>query len=180
MGRNGHPRAHPRAFTLFELMVVVLIVAIVAGVVVPGFGDSAAWQLSGAARMIASDLQYVQSLALAKADTYKVEFDTAAGEYRALHVAGATDTLIPHPWNRQDRFGGLFKARFDAHSPYADVTVSTADFGGSSHVQFDALGAPSSAGYIELQAGNGRIWVIVRAGTGSVKVTDDSSEVSGL
>ena len=172
--RNRRTGRQRRALTLAELNAVVAIIGVVGLVVVPGLAGSGGSMLSAAARVIASDLQYAQSLSLTQSATHKVEFDTAANEYRVFSVASdGSEVLLRHPWHEQQRFGGLFKVRFDEHTPYGGVFITSSDFGGAAWVQFGPLGEPHSAGYVELAAGDRKVRVHVRAATGTVKVTAD-------
>jgi len=179
---GGATTRHQRqAFTMVELMLVIVLVSIIATVVVPGVLDSSQSNLPAAARMLAADLSYAQSLALSQSASYKVFFDTGADEYRVYRVeSDGTEVLIQHPWQRQGRFGGMYQIRFDSSSPYGDVSLSVANFEGRNAVEFGTLGEPDHPGAVELTQGSQRIWVLVRPASGVVKVTRDIADVANL
>jgi len=73
-----HKRYAPirqRGFTLLELIVVIFVIALLAGIVFPSFRSLSERQLSADARRTASLLQYLSDSAMASKETYSVDFD---------------------------------------------------------------------------------------------------------
>jgi general secretion pathway protein H len=64
-----------RGFTLLELIVVIFIVSLLAGIVFPSFRALSGRQLGADARKIASLIQYLNDSALASKETYSADFD---------------------------------------------------------------------------------------------------------
>ncbi len=64
-----------RGFTLLELIVVVFIISLLAGIVFPSFSALSGRQLSSDARRMASLLQYLNDSSMASKETFSVEFD---------------------------------------------------------------------------------------------------------
>jgi len=64
-----------RGFTLLELIVVIFVIALLAGIVFPSFSGLGERQLSSDARRTASLLQYLSDSAMASKETYSVDFD---------------------------------------------------------------------------------------------------------
>ena len=64
-----------RGFTLLELIVVIFVIALLAGIVFPSFRGLSERQLSSDARRTASLLQYLSDSAMASKETYSVDFD---------------------------------------------------------------------------------------------------------
>jgi general secretion pathway protein H len=64
-----------RGFTLLELIIVIFIISLLAGIVFPSFRGLSKRQLSSDARRIASLLQYLSDSAMASKETYSVDFD---------------------------------------------------------------------------------------------------------
>jgi general secretion pathway protein H len=64
-----------RGFTILELIVVIFIIALLAGLVFPSFSGMSGRQLSLDARRTASLLQYLSDSAMASKETYSLEFD---------------------------------------------------------------------------------------------------------
>lgn len=62
-------------FTLLELIVVIFVIALLAGLVFPSFSGLSRRQLSTDARRVASLLQYLSDSAMASKETYSVDFD---------------------------------------------------------------------------------------------------------
>ena len=83
-------RARPAGFTLVEMMIVVLVLAIAAALAVPMMGNTAPNKLKGAASMLAADLAYAQVESIAHGDdTRLLVFDNPSDTY---HIAAASDT----------------------------------------------------------------------------------------
>ena len=79
--------------TLVELLVVIVILAIAAAVVVPHVASSSDLEVISAARVVAADLQYAQSIAIASQVPVTVTFDTAAESYALSNQSGT----LTHP-----------------------------------------------------------------------------------
>jgi general secretion pathway protein H len=72
--KNPYARSQ-RGFTLLELIVVIFVIALLAGIVFPSFRGLSERQLSSDARRTASLLQYLSDSAMASKETYSVDFD---------------------------------------------------------------------------------------------------------
>jgi type II secretion system protein H len=64
-----------RGFTLLELVIVIFVIALLAGLVFPSFRGLSERQLSSDARRTAALLQYLSDSAMATKETYSVDFD---------------------------------------------------------------------------------------------------------
>jgi type II secretory pathway pseudopilin PulG len=161
MPRPPRKRSSPRAFTLAELIVLILVLAITAAVVVPHVSGMSAFQAMSAARAIAADLEYAQNVAVSAQQDVTVTFDTAQESYALTNASG----LLEHPIEKSD-----FQVAFGSTEGFEKLDIVSADFNGGAAVTFDTLGSPDNGGTILLQAGPRRYRVTVGAGTGSVKV----------
>lgn len=88
-------RADPRliGFTLVEMMIVVLIIAIAAALVVPRLGNTASTKLRGAAAMLVADVSFAQIESISHGDDLRlIVFDNPNDTY---HIAAASDTATP-------------------------------------------------------------------------------------
>ena len=159
--RRGPGKNRPTAaFTLIEILVVLVILAIAVAIVVPAFSSSGLQAVS-AARMIAADLQYAQNVAITTQGPVTVTFDPADNSYSLSNASGA----LIHPMNK-----GAYSIDFGSQSGFEQVGIVSANFGGTSAVTFDEMGAPDSAGSVTVQAG-ANVYVINVAGiTGRVTV----------
>jgi prepilin-type N-terminal cleavage/methylation domain-containing protein len=68
-------------FSLIELLLVISIMAILAGLVMPKSGPAIHDQLVSAARIMAADLAYARSLAVAQSSPYRITFDLTNNRY---------------------------------------------------------------------------------------------------
>ncbi len=162
------------AFTLVELIVVMVILAIAAMLAVPMISSAADVQVRSAANMIAADLDYAKSMAISRQQYYSVVFDSANESYE-VHNSGGT--VIDHPI----KAGSNFKVDLRSDSRLSRVDIFNADFDPESQpaVSFDYLGSPYSgtgtanplnSGQITLQAGSFSMTVTVEPMTGYVTI----------
>jgi len=154
--------------TLIELMVVIVILMIAAAVVIPNIGTAGDTQTTGAARVLASDLETARSLALKTQRPHTVLFSPTRQSYKVVaDYAGTTyasTQAIAHPVV----VGKAFEVTLAEHNGMGNVQVTGVSFGGDAYVTFDALGEPSSAGTVNLQAGGVQMEVTVAGLTGSI------------
>lgn len=89
--RPIHPvqRLH-RAYTLVELLIVVTILGIAAAIVVPAMGDAGVLRVQSAVRQVVSDINYVQSEAIAHQEPKAILFYPAENRYVLLDMPGGT------------------------------------------------------------------------------------------
>lgn len=88
-------RKRADAFSLVELLVVITIVTVIAGVVLSSFEPSMHDQLRSAAQVVAADLASAQSLAVTNNTSYKITFNRQGNLYFLEHSGSnsALDTL---------------------------------------------------------------------------------------
>lgn len=167
MLRPGMSRA---AFTLIEMMIVLVILAITAAMAVPMISSGAGMQVRSAANVLAADLEYAKSMAITNGSRYSVVFDTTNETYQIEDSSGSP---IEHPVKLKD-----YVVDFPADSRLSQVNIVSADFDGQTAVTFDYLGSPwtgfgsMNSGIVTLQAGNSSKIVNVEAVTGFVSVSD--------
>jgi prepilin-type N-terminal cleavage/methylation domain-containing protein len=162
-----HPRRRPdslirQAFTLVEVLVVVVILGIAAAMLVPrltGMGDL---QAMSAARALVANMQYAQNEAIVTQAPTTVAFDAGAGSYVLLDTAGVP---LRHPVNKGD-----FRVRFSATRGLEKVEVISAEFGGGNSVTFDSLGSPDRGGQVVVGADGHTYTISVAPVTGKIDV----------
>lgn len=172
-----------RAFTLIEVTIVVLLLAIMAAMIVPMVGDRSEIRLAGAARRITSDLQYAQALAISTQVPQYVRF--SANRYELMTRAPASTSLVAstHPIEKSN-----FTVDFDNATTtpeLVDVTLDVATFNGASALVFDSQGMPSSynattgvttplgsRATLTLRSGTQSLSVYVEAYTGEIAVSN--------
>lgn len=88
------------ALTLIEVLLVVAIMAILAGMAIPNANPSITEQLRSAASILAADLAYTRSQAITYGSQFAVTFDTDAGQYEIEHVGTNTalDDVLENPF----------------------------------------------------------------------------------
>jgi prepilin-type N-terminal cleavage/methylation domain-containing protein len=91
-------------FSLLELLIVISLMAILAGLVLPSSNPGIHDQLLSAARIMAADLAYGRGLAVANNSSYRFTFDTAGNRYLLEHsgTSAALDTLPDSPFSTPD------------------------------------------------------------------------------
>lgn len=168
---DTHDIACRRAFTLVEVLMVVIVLIIAAAVVLPNFGSAADAQALSAARVLAADLEVARSSALKTQRPHTLLFrdDLAAykvvADYDGGAYAGAE--AVDHPVVS----GRPFEIHLATRNGMRAVEVQSVVFGGETYVTFNELGEPAAPGTIVLGAGDVRMQIAVAGLTGSVSTT---------
>ena len=159
-------------FTLIEVILVVLIIGIAAGVVVPMMSSAGSMQIRASVNMIAADLEYAKSMAISRGQPYSVVFDKTAEGYQ---VVDQSNNPIPHPVKK----GSYYVVNFQNDCRLDQVNIANANFDGTSKVTFDYLGSPYNgsgsplnSGVITLQSGSVTRTVSVEPVTGFISVSN--------
>lgn len=82
-----HSNAQMKGFTLIELIIVIVIVSILAAMPFLNWPSSSI-SLAGQAQQLANDIRYAQSLAMTKAQRYRLVISTGSNSYQILNSAG--------------------------------------------------------------------------------------------
>ena len=171
---TGNRQYNLSAFTLIEVMIVLMIIGIISAIAVPLYTSAASVELRTAADMIASDLEYAKNLAMSTGKTYSVAFDDTNASYRINEPNGHA---ISHPVH----IGAGYIVSFASDSRLNKVNIVSATFGATSTVKFDYLGAPSdgsgaalNSGSVRLNAGSYTLTVRVEPVTGYVSIDANS------
>jgi prepilin-type N-terminal cleavage/methylation domain-containing protein len=152
------------AFTLLEVIIVVVILAIAAMTAIPMMSSAAGVQIRSAGNMIAADLEYAKSMAISRGQNYSVVFDTNAESYTIKDQSG---TVIPHPVKKG------FDYVVDLGNEGLDrVDIVDVDFNSTSQVTFDCLGSPDNGGTISLQVQGAGATINVETITGYIWIGD--------
>lgn len=149
----------PSGFTLVELVVVIIILAIAAAIVLPRAFGTADLRAQSAARILVSDLEYAQNTAIVLQSDITVSFDVSGNSYE---VSNGSETLI-HPITHQE-----YVVDFDTKHGFDGVSIDAVDFNGASAVTFNSLGAPDADGTVDVGAGEHTYRITVAPVTGRV------------
>lgn len=125
---------YQKGFTIVELIVVLLLVAIVAIIAVPRWASSP--KLEGQLQQLQSDLRYAQNLAMTHGERFRVNF-TLPSTYNISDKAGAAVTNPSTGMSSTALTNGVIISgltnlpnnliAFDGKGiPYTDATASTA------------------------------------------------------
>ena len=152
------------AFTMLELMVVLVVVAILAAMVIPQISGTGGMAAQASARRVMADLEYAQNQAITTQALITVTFNPSGNSYT---VSNASGPLI-HPITKQ-----AYVIDFDVAPGAQGVRIDSASFtGGVSSVTFDSLGAPDRDGTVRISGGSMRYDVAVAPVSGRVTVTE--------
>lgn len=163
-------------FTLIELMIVLVILAVAAAIAVPMASSAGSLQVRSAANMVAADLEYAKSLAIGTGQHHRVKFDAGAESYQIeMRKADGTYEVIKHPVKK----GFDYIVSFSTDRRLGQVNIVSADFDGTDTVSFDYLGSPYNgatgaltSGVVTLQAGGVTRTVTVEPVTGFVSISN--------
>jgi type IV fimbrial biogenesis protein FimT len=132
-------KARPRAFTLVELTVVVLVMGIMASIAAPRYMRAlASSRVQSAARRVAADIRLAREYAMKNSIAETVTFTVGTDSY----AFGTMPDV-----NRPEL---TYSVSLPA-SPYP-ADIASANFEGFSQFQFDMYGRASRAGSVVLQA----------------------------
>lgn len=73
------------AFTLLEVLIVVAIIGVLAGLIVPSSNPDAYARLESMARILGSNIEYARNLAVTNSDDYKISFDVPGNQWILTH-----------------------------------------------------------------------------------------------
>jgi Tfp pilus assembly protein FimT len=157
---------------MIELVIVVIIIAIAAMTAIPLITSADSFQISSAANMIASDLEYAKTISISRGQSFSVVFDKTTETYRIEDQAGA---VIPHPVKK----GFDYVVDFQNDSRLSKVDIYDVDFDTTSEIKFDYLGSPyngvdtpMNSGVISLRAGQMTATINIEPVTGFTSISD--------
>lgn len=163
-----------RAFTLVEVLVVVVIMGIAGAVVVPSLMRTSTFGVQAAARMSISDIIIAQNDGIAAQASRSIIFEPAQNRYRLVVTATGA------PLKLKLRAGGNaadYIIDFDTDDRFAGVSIQNANFPPGllplpplPTLTFDALGSPSNGGTFDLVAPDASYRVTVAPFTGRVTI----------
>ena len=140
-------------YTLIEVLITVTIMGLAAAVVVPNMMQGGSLGVQAGARMIIADMLFAQNEAMAQQSTRRIVFDTDNNSYRVeKYDSGASAWVLE--FNPSQGVGNNqqnYEVDFDEDGRFRGIEIVSASFNGTSTVEFDDLGNPSSGGTVRLR-----------------------------
>lgn len=159
-----------RAFSLLELVVVLMIISVAALIAVPKYAASASrFRVEAAASRISDDIELMRTRARAASEPRVIEFNVSTDVYQIAGEQGL------------DRSSNYVVDLTDA--PYnADITL--VDFDSNDSLTIDGFGAVSITGRIVVRAGSEYRTIFVGAASATVEngvrtITLDPLDIGG-
>jgi prepilin-type N-terminal cleavage/methylation domain-containing protein len=155
----------PRAYTLVEMLLVIVILGIAGAMVVPHTGQAQVLRVHAAVRTVVADLTFAQTDALAYQQRRAVIFDQESNSYTVAEVvvsSGGDVSFIP--LYKSGGLDGEFIVDFDTGG-FNGSRMWYPDFEGGDVLIFDEIGAPVADGASDEPAGLGSVYI---EGSGSV------------
>ena len=149
-------------FTLIEIIIVVVILAIAGMAAIPLMSSASSVQIRSASNLIAADIEYAKSMAISRGQNYSILFDAGANSYQILDK---DDSVIQHPVKK----GFLYEMDFTNDSRLDQVDITSTTFP-SGKVTFDCLGSPDNGGTITLNSDGKVVTVTIEPVTGYVSI----------
>jgi prepilin-type N-terminal cleavage/methylation domain-containing protein len=179
-----HTHTRPsRAFTLAEILVVVVILGIASAIVIPQIGNRDDLKAASATRVLMADLMYAQNLSIATQTKHFVRFDpSGTPQTIAVYDNTALATPITHPVQKSSYVRQFAKSGpLDIPEVKLDTVTITAAGKSGNAIGFTALGEPvllDSMGIVTEIDGNATITVIAGTYKQSIVLQPLTGEIS--
>ena len=155
-GRPDGPGFRGRGFSLIELVLVLSVIAVLAGLAAPRFAASATrGRVEAAATRVITDCRLAQHRARASSADYFVVF--AGGHHYTLTDDPADNST--RVWRRVTDLGA---------EPY-DVSISVVLDHSGDTLTYNGFGLPNAGGTIEIGRGAGQVVLAIDPITGEVR-----------
>lgn len=156
--RRGSQRLLRPAFTLFELAMVLAVVAIASAIAIPRYAQSIArYRVEGAAARVARDLALARESARSASASRTVIFRVSAASYDISGAAALNNA------------SAAYSVDLTAE-PYR-AEIRSANFNNAPTVTFNGFGVPSTGGKVMLRSGSHTRTVVVDPSTGTASIT---------
>jgi general secretion pathway protein H len=171
ISRNPAAVKEGRGFTLLEVLVVLVLMGIVAGIAIPRFKNLFEVELKSSMRRLAGTIKFCFNDAIIKQATIRLNFDISSGTYTYSMLVTDPDSRIgefvdmPSPFTETEQLpqGVYFK---DILTPRSIQKMED----GETYIMFYPTGYAEKA-VIHLADAHGRVYtMLVRPLTGGVKI----------
>lgn len=154
-----------RAFTLIEILVVVVILGIAATLIIPQLSSAGDLNAAAATRVVLADLNYAQNCAITTQKTYFVTFTKGVNSdtYSVLDQITPTEHVVTHPVTQMPFTQILGSGGSSAMSAARLGDIKLEATNTAVTIAFDSLGSPYS-----YSAGTG---LVAMPDTGTIDVS---------
>ena len=149
-------------FTIVELTIVLLAIALVASLAIPAWFERGEVTLDNATRLLAQDLREAQNRAAFHRQAYRVEFSPDGDGYRVVDETGRTITA---PIGN-----GPFERRYARDATFRGVVIERVEFGEDRILEFDQRGFAEEGGAALLRFQNDARVVRVSPYSGLIEI----------
>src|SRR5947209_213404 len=132
-----------RAFTLVEILCVVVILGITSAIIVPALGQRNDQVVAAAARVVMADLMYAQNQAIVTQSLQYVNVDVTHQQY-ALQTSKPTITPVVYVQNPTTVGNYVTLFASSSNPQLKQATIQSVNADGLSCLAFDELGGPYS------------------------------------
>ena len=158
-----------KGFTLIELVMIIVILGIITVTVLVSGTAKGPIRLEAACQRLATDLRYMQQMAIAEQVRFGISFDTSDESYFGYRVNTSTKATDPQTQND-------LEVEFDEMRELNEIVITSTDF--SDAAEFDSIGTPydgngvalSNEGIVTLSDGTNSKTVRIEPATGKVKI----------
>jgi prepilin-type N-terminal cleavage/methylation domain-containing protein len=156
-----------KGFTLIELVMVMVIMAILTAWTIPRFESLYSIKLSGAMKKVVSDVRYVQQIAISRHTNTRMIFNKTTDVYVAEEeVPSGSNTWvsIKSPFTR-----GNLTVNYATDPQYKGINITDVNFNSTNTLQFKWLGEPVSGGRVDFEYKQNTNSIFVQNTTGIVR-----------
>jgi prepilin-type N-terminal cleavage/methylation domain-containing protein len=171
-----------RAFTLIEIMAVLIVIGVMSAMVVPRFRVTPATETRLAARQLVRDIEQVRTKALATKRLTRLVFDANAGTYTAYMDHDNDGTIAETVTERNAiNLGGIRELDEDVVIGRGSAPIIAGEVSGnavtlaSNSVTFDRRGLPTPFGsrgavYLTAASDASAVWAVQLSGAGGIRL----------
>ncbi len=156
-----------RAFTVFELLLVIFVISLFAAVTIPAFFERAEVSLENASILLAQDLRAAQNRSAYLGEESIFQFLPQGDGYWVSNRAG---DLVENPATLES-----FERSYSADGVFHGVRIEAVDAGADHVLTVDAHGCPVENARITLTFAEDSRTVVVEKGTGRVTILGSTS-----
>lgn len=171
ISRSAGRSAGSGGFSLTELIIIISILGILSWLAYPKVVAMDEIKLDTAARRLAADLRYAQSLAMSKRVIHGLLFEPALERYTVF--APSSGSPITDPADR----ARPMTVDYTSRAEFRGVLIQSAAFGTTPGVTFDYFGVPRDTSGVDLTS-DGRVVLSYQGVTDTVLVAPQTGMVT--